>query len=249
MPRKFVIIGSQRTGTTWLRTLLDSHPLIDCYGEVLNLDDVTDQSYPKYVRQKGSRALLHRTRRGRLLFEYLDHLLFEKAEKATGFKLMYSMTSWYPYQFPMVMRYIEQRGLAVIHLTRANALRTHLSRVTARARNVWHTHKALGKKQAVVVPTDRLLKSLHKIVQQDELWKNKLSILDPLSITYESLARNLDDASGEILSFLDVDIEVGLQSTLKKINPNDLRQVIENYDEVENVMIGSIFETLLETES
>jgi hypothetical protein len=201
MPRKFVIIGSQRTGTTWLRTLLDSHPLIDCYGEVLNLDDVTDRSYPKYVREKQSGSLLHRVRRGKLLYEYLDQLLLEEPDKATGFKLMYSMTSWYPYQFPMVIRYIKQRGLAVIHLTRSNVLRTHLSRVTASASKVWHTDKVLDEKPPVIMPTDRLLRALYKIAQQDELWKNKLSELDPLPITYEALARNLNEVSSEILSF------------------------------------------------
>ena len=249
MPRKFVIIGSQRTGTTWLRTLLDSHPLINCYGEVLNLDDVTERSYPNYVRQKRSRALLHRVQRGRLLNEYLDQLLFMEPDMATGFKLMYSMTSWFPYQFPTVMSYIKQHDLAVIHLTRENVLRTHLSRVTARARNVWHTDKTHNKKKPVVVPPEKLLRALDKIGQQDELWRNKLANLTPLSMTYESLVRNLGESSGDILSFLGVDNEVGLQSSLKKINPNDLRKVIENYDAVERSLGGSKYAALLESGS
>jgi hypothetical protein len=229
--------------------LLDSHPQIDCYGEVLNLKDVTERSYPKYVRDRQYGALLHRARRGKLLDEYLDQLLLSDSEKASGFKLMYSMTSWYPYQFPMVMPSIERRSLAVIHLTRSNVFRTHLSRVTARARKVWHTEEAQGPKSAVVMPAEQLQRTLQKITDQDAVWRKKLARLNPLSITYESLVEDFDSVSAAILGFLEVDESVGLQSPLRKINTDNLRQVIKNYDDVKGALAGSKFESLLGIES
>ena len=246
MPRNFVIVGTQRTGTTWLRTLLDSHPSIHCFGEVLNLDDVTEASYPKYVGAAPGRKLRHWLHRSGLLDEYLDQLLQSDSGTSAGFKLMYSMTSWYPYQFPMVLAYVRRRDLAVIHLTRQDVFRTHLSRVTARARKLWHTDKTLGARPPVAIPTATLLKSLRTLSHQDLIWRRKLAEFQPLSISYEDLVDNFDVTTGQILAYLDADSEVALNSNLKKINSDELHDVIENFEDVRDVLAGSEFAALLE---
>lgn len=246
-PTNFVIIGSQRVGTTWFRTLLDSHPRIRCYGEVLNLNDVTERSYPKFIHESASRLILHHINRKKVLYTYLDELLFGRSDDGVvGFKLMYSMMTWWPYQFPMAMGYVRERRLAVIHLTRRNVLQTHISRVTARTNGVWHTDKTLKGCPRVTVPAAELLKSLDRIRRQDEVWTHKLTALSPLSISYEELVNDFDAVSMRILAFLNVDPSVSLKSSLKKINPNNFRQIIENYDAVRNTLTGTPYEKFLD---
>src|SRR5215212_5764909 len=93
MARQFVIVGTQRTGTTLIRTSLDSHSDLICSGEVFKggrrpykeLD-----GYWAYCRATPFNRVRHYVARKRNVREFLSRLLSREGAEAIGFKLMHS---------------------------------------------------------------------------------------------------------------------------------------------------------------
>ena len=252
--RRFVILGTQRTGTTLVRTCLNSHPDVLCCGEVFKL------AKPSYKKPDG---LWHYTRRplarriGALVnprgvtADFLDNMYSEAGYKAIGFKLMLSHQISRPYIWPM----LEARGVSAIIVRRRNLLKTLVSRRSAAETGVYHVSRELGVKTAVddwqskgvALDTATLVADLEAIDAETENWQAKLSAATrTLEIVYEDYASNIDSGNQAMLEFLGVR-PMELKSDLKKVNPDDLRRSIRNYDDVASTLRDSRFEAMLAT--
>src|SRR5579862_76342 len=83
----FVIFATQRTGSSWVSTMLGSHPAVETYGELLQRGAKRPNSFAAFVADAGGRA---RFPGPRLTFSYLDELYAPRpGVEAIGFKLMY----------------------------------------------------------------------------------------------------------------------------------------------------------------
>ncbi|MBL0732410.1 MAG: hypothetical protein JJW03_06135 [Desulfosarcina sp.] len=67
-----------------------------------------------------------------------------------------------------------------------------------------------------------------------------------IEITYEAFLNNYAEPYKKMLSFLGVKQWATPQSKLKKLNPDSLRGIIENYDEVASVFKGTLYEKFLD---
>src|SRR5579864_4186919 len=102
----FVLLSTQRSGTSWVMDRLTKHPHVGGYGELLLAGVKGRPNWPPGSNDRPFLAGYVHERRGgggergwghRYLFAYLDHLYEPRRElQAVGFKLMYSHVVRYP---------------------------------------------------------------------------------------------------------------------------------------------------------
>ena len=111
----FVILGLQRSGTTFFRRALDDHPDIACHGELFRPGRVSTLGPPV---PKG--AMPDKTGRDADPVGYMDRLLSFYDQGFVGFKLLLAHS-------PPVLREVCERRYRLIALKRENALAKYSS--------------------------------------------------------------------------------------------------------------------------
>ena len=245
----FVILGTQRTGTTWLATLLDAHREVRCYGEAFksflsrSKVDVGDSGYLQYRRTNLRRRLRHLLRRRASVTAYLDELYAPPTGQvhAVGFKLMLNQAT----RNPGVTDYLLTRGALGIAMFRENSLQTLVSHLSARQSGTFHSTEKVAAKP-VVVAVDDLLQRLSSLDAERSAWTERLGARMTLHrVSYEQLARDPNGIMAGVFGFLGVSVEP-VSSALQKIGSDDLRARIANYAEVETKLRGTPFARCLE---
>jgi LPS sulfotransferase NodH len=226
---KFVIVGTQRTGTTLIRTSLSSHPDIHCAGEAFKLGKrpyrQTD-GYWHYSRQSLSRRIKSLILPKLSAAAYLDELYSDGDFAASGFKLMLSHCKARPYLWPL----LKEHNVKAILVRRVNPIKTLVSRRTAAKSGVYHV-SGPHKSTTIRIDTESLVADLDEIENEAPTWRKKLGdATEYLDIAYEDYLLDQPGTNEKILDFLGVPQAI-LTSKLKKINPDDLRMLIENFEE------------------
>lgn len=193
--KKFIVAGTQRSGTTLITTSLDSHPSIHCAGELFKMHqprgdvEVLDGGYQAYVDSALRLRLADFCCRRFLVPAFLDRFFEQSGFNAIGFKLMDNQT--YPGRFPVVIRYLIGRQVSVIHVIRENVFKTHLSRLIAQRRQVFHATQELTDLPKLKISTCDLLPKLSRIESQNTRLKSMFEGSVPyLAVTYESYTAN-----------------------------------------------------------
>src|SRR3954447_6645289 len=107
----FVILATQRTGSSWVGQMLGSHPAVGMSFELFDPRGERFQYFAGYVRQRTTRH--NPFNRARLCFPYLDRRFAPRSDfDAIGFKLMYSHVK----ANPAVALYIASHRVRIVHL-------------------------------------------------------------------------------------------------------------------------------------
>lgn len=247
--KKFVIISTQRSGSTLLRTSLDSHPEVRCHGEVFLPHYGGEQGYKDFLAGKALGRVRNQLHRRSLVFEYLDQLYADTTYSAIGFKVMYSQLRRIPRYYPMILDYIRKENIGVMHHIRENPIATLISRYRLRETGVAHVRSEKDSRKAqkkVTVPISRLISDLHEIEKQKALWRKRLEDIVVTEITYEAFVENIQAESGKILEFLGVDSTVNLESPLKRIGAKSFAESVTNFDDMRRVIEGTEYEKYLQ---
>lgn len=227
----FLIISAQRSGSTLIRTMLDSHPAISCYGEVFLPTYRKQYSFYNYLSQAGHSKVVSVILRSPLVTTFLDQLYSAKQSVAIGFKIMYDQASYRPYKFPMVLTYARKNGIKVIHLVRENSFRVCLSRQFARASKTYHISETQNQ-SALTIDIPLLLSEI-KLLEQKKSWcRSKLKRLDSIEVCYETFIANKPNESVRILNFIGVDESLELHSPLQKVLTAPINEAVINYTEL-----------------
>ncbi len=246
----FVLVGMQRTGTTWIRSLLDSQPGVLCIGEAFLFTrgkffrrargHEIQRGYRQYIEASWERRLTHHLLRPLSVRRYLDELYSTPGYAAIGFKLMQSQYR----NFPAVMKYVRERDMRVIHVVRRNTLKTLVSRTLLQHTQLAHSSVPLTKTMVYIDPKT-VLRKLSRLREREKEWERIYAGLPVRKVYYEDVVA---DKTGEVrgmLNFLGVEISTTPNSPYVKINPDDLREVIINYEEVCAALAGTEFESCL----
>ena len=244
--RHFVVLSSQRSGSTWLISLLNQLDDAAAFGELFLHRRRTAESdhtrfefdYPRYL--ESSPAGL----RPWSVFAYLDQ--FYERSGTVGFKLMYSQ--WRKY--PELLLYFWRHHVQIVHLVRRNHLNVLLSRHIKNMTQQAHLVSAAGPPRFDPVELDattlvrRLRLQQWSIAAARQLLR--LNRLPHLELAYEDLLQ--DPAHFDCLwEFLDINPQRILpQSRLKKIATRQHRDLIGNYDQIRATLSGTPFAHLLE---
>ena len=243
---KFCIITTQRSGSTWLTQLLNSHHQI----KVLAGDPFWDRSGPF----DGDLPRYHDFRRNskvsrpRVAFDYLNTLDLQtyKSEPhdILGFKLMYNHIK----HNPEVLIKLLIDKYRIIHLSRRNVLDILISNTVSKQHGVYHVKKSDNKRKSAYLDPDLLLPTLNLYERSYQFARLFLKAipLPVLEVRYETLTANRDNILRLIADFLQVDSSsVSFESSLKKANAGSYQDKIANYSEVKNILDKSKYAALI----
>lgn len=245
---QFVVVSTQRTGSTMLIKLLDSHPAVLCPGEIFFPGSGSEYAIRRYVAKSGLRKLRHEIARAALVREFLDQFYDQPGCSAVGFKYMYSQARRIPRLYPSVVDYIIESGMPVIHGVRNNLLRVVISRIASKSSGVYRSTDAL-QLQPVHVPVRNLRKALSGLHREKESWQRRFSGQPYLQVSYESLLSQRTLQERRLLDFIGVEYHEPLTSPFQKMSSGSIRNLVANFDQVKRELMGSEFEWCVEDEN
>lgn len=202
---RFAILCTARSGSTWLHTLLNSHPNIHSEGETVLLhhnlnpgqsfQDFAYSAYPLVIRSVGLKV-------------FYDDDLYQEALNSIK----------------------KDEGVRIIHLIRKDLTGQFISFQKAAASGEWSFHKdSLSSKLRI---DTNALQEYHKrqklLREQIKLdFKNHAF----MEITYEDLVKETGRVTIEIQKFLEIK-QKKLFSLLKKQAIKPLKSEVENWNEL-----------------
>jgi len=231
---RFVVLAAPRTGSNWLCTLLDSHPDILCHHELFNpkgihyavrLRDGAFSLGTKEERESDPLSLLERA-----WATNLGHAV-------VGFKLNWSQNEKV---FKAVLGDTSVKKLMTV---RRNRVKTFVSELVAQTTGQWESYigrSPRGEAARVRVDVDTLREQIRRNNEYYAWLHEELRQAgqEHIEIVYEDLES--DDERRRILEFLGVtpDVQLLKAGTFKR-NPPDLREVVENYEELASALRGT----------
>lgn len=243
---KAVILTSQRSGSTFLQQCLDAHPSVKCYGELLVGGNLVAPA-PLQGRRLLTKAYRYLMIRAWDPVGIMERYYGREEAPVVAFKLMYNHADR-----PRVKEYLAaHREIRIIHLRRDNVLKQHVSRLllTAKRERAWqpHTDHPVPVVSVRVSPQDAI-EDMRRVRNYFLEFERLLSGHRKVELIYERLfnERTLSqEALGKIAELLEIE-PMPISSGLVKMNPNELRQMVENYDELVEALADTEFERFLD---
>lgn len=233
---RFVILAAPRTGSNLLCTLLGSHPDILCHHELFNprgvfcaRDWLDDHPFGDIdTRDRDPTGFLDRV---------WSHPV---GERCVGLK-------WTRGQSTVALRTLtSEPGVKKIVLRRRHRLKTYVSERIARELDQWEVYD----RKELVRDRPRLVVEGHDALEHASTNTRFYRSLEEAlrgqafcDIDYEDLL--MPRLHRNILQFLDVDPDVPLRPGSVKQNPDDLRQIVANFDELRSQLRGTELESEL----
>ena len=206
---RFVIFGRGRSGSTLLVSLLDAHPQITCAGEVLRLRTLAPEAH-------------------------LRRILAEAHTPVSGAKLLsYQLRDIH--RLPAgtdILRRLAGQGVTILYLTRDNLLRHAISNIYAYKQRIYHQTATGPVRPRITLGLPELTAWIEGSEALAAYEAQVLAGVPHRALTYEAdLAQpeaRLRTAAALLAEFaLD---PVPVDTRLRKVTSDDLREVIENHD-------------------
>lgn len=243
---RFIVLARSRTGSNFLRGLLNSHSKITIFGEIVadSSQDYVDWDVPGY-EQSGRISALRR-QDPVLFLERQVFRTFLPDVSAVGFKIFYYHAQ--DNRWKHVWTYLQSsRALRVIHLKRWNILESLASRKRANLTNQWVETSVQPTQNCAPVSLTykecliEFLATVRWETEADLFFENH----SMLQVYYKDLITRRDDVLCDIQTFLGVDCEILTPSTRKQSNQS-LSQAISNYFELKEQFKGTRWQEFFE---
>lgn len=236
----FVIAAGPRSGSTLLQTLLNSHPNVVCMHELL-LKSGGKSRFRRYnVGRRGELIALRKRNMG----AFLQAVLKEPQPpwvQAIGFKAMYVQPRDAAARVETWKVLGEVDGLRVIWLDR-NSVRRVISFAIARKTGHWIGQQT---KEPIAIDPDYVLRRLRFEEREAEKARRAIQGVPVLNVQFESLVEDPPSTLGGVQEFLGVR-QRSLQSSLSRQNPRSLKEMVANYDDVRDALLGTKWESSLQ---
>lgn len=230
--KKFVLLTTQRSGSTWVMDVLNQCPQTEGHGELflpqprLKPPIAERADFPRFIEQRrdgvvtGPRPLV--------TWRYLNSLYARPG--CIGFKLMYSQLAVQP----EILAFLVWRRISIVHLVRQNVFEIFLSEQRAKTTGTSHrrSDEAEDSPTPMIIDPDLMRRRVTRV--EHNLRKARLLLaLVPcpqLEVSYESL---LSDEAGflQITAFLDTE-RPSAPSRLAKRGTKSYEATVGNFDEV-----------------
>jgi len=205
MSVRFAIVSMGRTGSTYLVGLLDSHPQIECRGELFGPGQAYEKSGLSEER-------------------FLAEAAFETDLPARGFKMPYDWIL----EYPKVIGILIEMDFRIIRLTRKNLLDHMVSSYLAGVNKDWSS-KAEYKIQSLEITPYGFL-DFASFSKNTDILLDKLFSRNPyFHLDYEDISDTAKQR--DLLDFLDAPGRALRPSTIKA-RTEPLHRVISNYAEL-----------------
>lgn len=236
---RFVLLGRSRTGSNFVRGLLNSHPQIIAYGEVFKTNERVEWGLDEYPGTAGELEMLQRDPTA-----FLEQALFRGYPNeiaAVGFKLFYyharenGLEALWPY--------LEAHNeIRVLHVKRRNMLRTHLSRARAVQTDRWaNVSGEREAEQPITLDFNACLDDFTQTSQWEADYDRFFSAHPKYDVIYEDLLADFNQQATRIQDFLGVK-RMKLEPDTYKQSQKPLSQAIANYQELKEKFAGTRWE-------
>lgn len=262
---KFVIVCNPRSGSNMLTSLLNSHPHVICFSEVFHQSMTTvDFHYPGYRKKSVDPKIVDL--RNQDPEKFLVKQVFKKFPsgiRAVGFKVLHLQIFNSPPYYPVdkknkkidkirleaeqdfmkmnLKKWIKSHhDVNVIHVVRKNHLDSVISWIFALRDDSWgHNYKGgVGnkKRRKIILDIPSTVQLLEHFDHADIELKDFFSKNNYMRIYYEDLlsSERLKYLK-QIQNFIQVKPRLLVSKTKKQLDAN-LKELIENYDELERVL-------------
>jgi LPS sulfotransferase NodH len=236
---RFIILSRSRTGSNFLRGLLNAHSQVITYSEMFKNNKAIEWGFPGYNDAKATLALFQNDP-----VEFLKKKVFTKyphKTAAVGFKLFYYHAK--DSQWSGLWSFLkEDTGIKIIHLKRRNILETHLSRQRALLTDNWANISG-KRQQQPAIPLDyaECLKDFNQTRDWEREYDLYFSKHPMLEVFYEDLSQRYQTEIQRVQEFLGLCFEPVAPITFKQgILP--LSKSITNYTELKEKFSGSAWE-------
>jgi LPS sulfotransferase NodH len=236
----FVVFTTQRTGSTWLMSVLNNQDGVSGQGELFLPRPRSQErrwdsefAWPRYVESRERFGSL----RPFSVYRYLRDLYGSPG--SVGFKLMYSQLK----SFPEILPFLVRENIDVVHLVRRNHIDVLISFALKRQIGRAHVLSTADrpKDETVVLDTGSLVRDLRRLQFKQELGRGTLRLarLRHFEVAYEDLI--LDPLHFKpLFDFLRIPFEgAALDSAILRTRTGSQREVLANYDEVRRALAGS----------
>ena len=225
-PHKFFIYTHQRSGSTLLVNLLDSHPMIDCEGELI-LDPMFSPMSYLFKRQRTSRA------------------------EVFGFKLQPHHFTYQNINNPeSFLKGLAKLKYKTIILKRRNVFRAALSLLYAINSGKFHRDNRFGEVQSdkIFIEPDDLLENIQWIEHNIELLDRYADSNPHMELIYEDdLLNNVSHqgTANRICDYLGIP-KANVESNSVRLMPGDFSPYIENAEEIKEIIRKTKYARFLE---
>lgn len=243
---RFIILGTARAGSNFLRGLLHSHSQIVAFGELFRFYDSIGwdlPNYDRYLQCQRLTALMQRDPSG-----FLEQKVFRRFPRqisAVGFKMFYYHAQ--DDSRKSIWTFLRnQKDLKVIHLKRNNTLRLILSLKKAHQTNKWTNTTGVGEENlAISLDYEECLKAFTEAPEIKRQFDIYFEGHHKIDVFYRDLSSNYESEMRRIQEFLGVDYEVVKPTTYRQSNL-PLSEAISNYLELKRRFRGTPWEEFFE---
>jgi LPS sulfotransferase NodH len=260
-PRPFILLATQRSGSSWVQEMLNSHPDLKVYNELFLADAEGISIWePRDIEFANTYLKTHMRRSWSLrdywTIRYVRHVFCQPDALGVGFKYMYDQVR----HSRAVLPYTAAARIPVVHLIRRNLLNVVISSTLAGATGLYH-RPIDGRPPIPWAPSDpveeritldpaEVVRQLTDLARRRDRYRRWLRLTrDPTcEIQYEELASD-PSAFGRILSFVGLPARdwSNLSSGLTRLRTAPQSAVVENFEEVRACLSGTAFESFVET--
>lgn len=265
-----MILGSARTGSNLLLSLLSAHPHIKTYGELFNLDMLPETSLLEvlddpvtYLQRRVYQD--HKVEIAAVGFKmFYDHLtrdyftkLVDVSDAAPQLREKYSrfsnfIDSNYAWEilderFRTAWEFLRaDQSLAVIHLQRRNVLHTLISLKQAYMTSQWWSLKSgLQTTLPVYLDPEECCRYFQKLSNSAAEADAAFSEHPKININYEDLIEKQQDTLQRIFAFLKVPHK-SVTTRMKKQNPASPRETVDNYEQLKSYFRNTRWDAFFE---
>ena len=270
MSKKLVILLSrQRSGTNALRSVLESHPKVHCFFEIMSYaesDLQRKESFISFAKNQCGDRYDDPDNHLSIFKEFVHELHGMHDKEITVIDLKYNSTHhvsarWAELHERPLFIWFQEARIPVIRLQRNNYLKVLLSDQIAGLRQQWHDRESGGRPENLnaVVPNEQgdmeyLLHRLRSLQLEDGIIDAFFSNYDYLcQVTYAEMFPELgcelhQDVLQRVSDFLEIACDFNPTPWSSKSVPRPLWEVITNWKQVSATLRGTEFEHFLADE-
>ncbi len=264
-PRRFVLLTSERSGSTLLVDLLNRHPRIHVNGEIFNVNSLAREQQvaalkdplrhleggfgaPEGTRAAGFKLFYHHATRSTFDPSLFPDKLAAGAHEAMQRKIR-EYHAWVLASFDLVeleaklaevwRRLIEDESIRIVHLVRRNRLAAFASLKRAWLTNEWErTSGEAGRPLPITLDFEECREVFTQLDRWERERHREFSGHDVLEITYEELVADAASTLHAVHDFLGVERGDAV-TRLRRQGARELSEGILNWHELEARFAGT----------
>ena len=241
--KRFIVLGRSRTGSNFLRGLLNAHGQAYAFGELFQTSDKISWGIAGYRDTAKYLALFQHDP-----VQFLETAIYRDVPtpiQAVGFKLFYYHAHT-EVQQPVWEYLAAQRDLHVIHIKRRNMLKMSLSRQHATKTSRWIRQSTTNTEiPKIALDYEKCLADFTQTRKWEIDYEHFFAKQPLLTVQYESLADDYQAEMVRIQDFLGVQPRAVKPQTYRQAK-GSLKDSILNYDELAERFAGTEWQAFFE---